>query len=402
MIIDMLDEIKGESSTLKKLDLLRDLFENKIYKNIFKYAYDPFYVYGIKGLKVKRIGERTLEERDLKIFFLMLDSQRKNPTNSKANMQQFESFLSNFDRNSQEYLIKIINKDLEIGINKRSIAKIDPILLDLFEVQLAHILDDKKLVYPVAIEPKFDGLRGIWNPKEKKLFTRNMNEITGYNNIKKELLQLGTKFCFDGEMMDKNFQSTISKIFTKEKKIDTETRFFVFDLFPVELFKSNAEKWDEPFSKRRNYLERVFKAFNFKYLVLVENKIANNYDEIIEKYNEYLKENLEGLMLKRLDSPYTFGRTFDMMKLKPVYEIDMQVLEVLEGNKGRLKGIAKSLRCVSLDGKYRADVQGLSDDLAKYFWDNKNKNLTIEVLYGSITEDNSLRFPRIKKIRDDL
>jgi ATP-dependent DNA ligase len=397
LLIEFLEEIKNTSSTKEKVRLLGILFEEKEYKKLFKYAYDPFYIYGIKNLKVKKIGKKEITSADLRVFFLLLDKQLRNPTNTITSIKQFEQFLSNFDKITQEYLIRVINKDLEIGINVKSIAKCDPDLITIFELQLAHPLRKDKLEFPVAVEPKFDGVRAVY--LQGKLYTRNLHEIKGYDHIKKELLKLPQEFCYDGELLDKDFQSTMSKTFSKEINQDLETKFYIFDLFDAEYFASKQTFWEVSFARRRRKLEKLIRDFG--YLILVENKIVENIEEMENYYQENIAKGLEGIMIKSLEANYHFSRNFAMMKLKPVTTMDMRVLEVKEGS-GKLKGKAGSVLAESLDGVCKAFISTNSDEYSNYFWNNKNKNLTIEVLYDSITEDKSLRFPRIKCIRRDL
>ena len=97
------------------------------------------------------------------------------------------------------------------------------------------------------------------------------------------------------------------------------------------------------------------------------------------------------------------------MKIKPVADFDLKVIQVVEGE-GKYVGMMGALLCEGFDdGKLiRVSVgSGFSDEQRAEIWKNRRKALgqTVVVMCDAVTQSNtgeySLRFPRFKTFRDD-
>lgn len=399
MIYKYLDAIKNNNTKQQKISIIKECFKSPQFRKLFIYAYEPKYVYGIKNIKTERHGKRLVKANDLKMFFKMLDYQIKYRYNNKAIINKFKSFLELFDKREQEYLKKVLQKDLEIGIASKTLLEVEPGIISDFSLQLAYEFDKDRLSEIAYVEPKFDGLRCLYNPEYKTLFTRNGKEIKGYKHIKAILNALHTNYCIDGEIVSDTFDSTMSavtsSINTKSKKV----AFMCFDIFPQEYYYGNKKYFDMPLKDRKELLKRLLKKEN-NYVKYVNHGIVKSYAEIEETYHTFLNNNYEGIMIKNPKAYYEFKRSYNYMKIKPVKSMDMEVIAIYEG-KGRLKGRAGAVKAKSMDGKYHCKVGITTDELSNFLWKHRNKLFTIEVYYDAITKDNSLRFPRIKCIRID-
>jgi ATP-dependent DNA ligase len=84
--------------------------------------------------------------------------------------------------------------------------------------------------------------------------------------------------------------------------------------------------------------------------------------------------------------------------------MDLRIIGWNEGN-GKYTGAIGSFVCQTDDGEYRVSVSGMPDDM---HFSNPNiwMNRIIEVAYFDVSQSKnnsykSLRFPRLKRIRDD-
>jgi DNA ligase-1 len=110
------------------------------------------------------------------------------------------------------------------------------------------------------------------------------------------------------------FQDTM----TRKRKHDIEhvsnaipLRFFVFDI----LYKDGKDLMSTPLSKRRAILEETIKKGNT--LIVSPHMVTSDVDELRAYHNEQLNKGLEGVVVKKWESPYTPGRKgFHWVKFK--------------------------------------------------------------------------------------
>lgn len=112
----------------------------------------------------------------------------------------------------------------------------------------------------------------------------------------------------------------------------------------------------------------------------------------------------EGIMLRDPDAYYQHKRTDALLKYKKLQSMDLRITGWNEG-KGKYEGAIGSFICENDEGTIKVSVAGISDAVRwsdPDWWIGK----IIEVAYFdySVSKTNdkiSLRFPRMKKLRDD-
>ncbi len=244
----------------------------------------------------------------------------------------------------------------------------------------------KKLGQKVAIEPKLDGFRiaiHIFqkeNKKEVMLFSRNLENTTQmFPEIVEAAKKLEIKSAIlDGEAIGYDpktgkfspFQETVQR----KRKYDIERMakkiplvVFVFDI----LYLDGTSLLKESFQKRRLLLEKILKNSS-EALRIVRQKIAQSAQEIQEELEKAVREGLEGIVVKNLQSPYEAGsRGFHWVKFKPTSAALKQIRE------GTKTGLADTIDCLVM-GAYkgkgkRADfgvggfLLGVKGDDGKYY-----------------------------------
>lgn len=202
----------------------------------------------------------------------------------------------------------------------------------------------------VSVEPKFDGLRIFIHYRKAvsgksegvlKIFTRNMNSIP--TDTFPELKDVGQYINADEAILDTeaigvdlkreiflDFQKTIQRRRKHEiEKNATEIplQFQVFDVLLI----NNRSLIFEPYLARRKELEKLI--VNGKLLRVDDNTVTTDPNVIKSLHEKYLRMNLEGVVVKRLNAPYVSGRTgWNWVKMKEV-----------EGTRGKL---SDTLDCV--------------------------------------------------------
>lgn len=120
-----------------------------------------------------------------------------------------------------------------------------------------------------------------------------------------------------------------------------------------------------------------------------------------ELYDRYTSGGLEGLMLKRLNFNYVFGRSSDWMKMKPENEKDGFITGYTEGL-GKFSGLIGSVEIDFGDGTSTA-VSGMDDATRKELTDNKSTYMgrVVRVPYMERDTQGGYRHPRWGGFHED-
>jgi len=186
----------------------------------------------------------------------------------------------------------------------------------------------KRLGQEFAAEPKFDGFRVAVHKENSdiKLFSRNLEDTThAFPDLVKGVVDevRAKSAILEGEAIAYNpvtseflpFQET-TKRRRKYKVLEMAQKLplvmFAFDL----LYLNGKDITQKPYRERRNLLTDIIAKDN-KVIRLAEERTLHSVKEITTFFNEAISEGLEGLMLKKLDSPYVAGgRGFHWIKFK--------------------------------------------------------------------------------------
>jgi DNA ligase-1 len=281
-----------------------------------------------------------------------------------------------------------------------------------------------------SVEWKLDGVRIQVHRagEEVKVFTRNLNEVTDrLVDVVGIVLEFGaTRFVLDGEVMSlavdgkpRPFVETMSRFGTegRAEKTDPVVPFF-FDVFHVD----GVDLIDQPLAHRQDALDRLVPAD-----YLVSRTITDQPAEAQRVLEEARRRGHEGIMVKRLDSPYEAGRRgASWLKVKPAYTLDLVVLAV-EWGSGRRTGKLSNIHLGAKDpasGEFvmlGKTFKGMTDEMLE--WQTKRfleletrraghvvfvqPEQVVEVVFDGIQASSrypggmALRFARVKGYRPD-
>ncbi|PIP53212.1 DNA ligase, partial [Candidatus Beckwithbacteria bacterium CG23_combo_of_CG06-09_8_20_14_all_34_8] len=333
------------------------------------------------------------------------------------------------------------------------------------------ILD--KMADQTALEPKFDGFRvqihvdknrqfeldqgdlSLFSKENKvfvRIFSRNLDDTThmfpdlvaSAQNLPIESIILdGEAVAVDpksGEIL--SFQETVKrkrKHDIDEVSKDIPLKAFIFDV----LYLNGQSTLNLPFAQRRKMLEKIFSKQDRKQaLEIAEQLVVNNLDDLQTYFSKMATQKLEGLMAKKLDSPYKAGaRDFTWVKYKLGMQrdladtVDVIVMGYFKGQgKWTQFGLGKLLvgipvgdtivslskvgsglsednivemvkRCKAIEVSTQPKEYIVDKNLLPDVW--VEPKLVIELRADSISKSPfyqtglSLRFPRFIKFRDD-
>jgi len=329
--LKLLAESGGEGSQERKIQILSDLI----------HSLDPVsirYVVRIPLDKL-RLGFSDMTVLDALSWMLVGD---------KSLHAKLEDAYS--VRPDMAYIAQQIKKHGVKGVEHVHAVVGAPILASLC-ARLPDAVEMIKKMGEVDVEPKYDGVRtqihfkkngeigGVREIGKQKgilrqaqddkknwvqAYSRNLENTTA---MYPELDTIQSQIIADDVILDSEavgydintdklipFQETM----TRKRKHDIEhvsnaipLRFFVFDI----LYKNGKDLMSESLSKRRAILEETIKKGNT--LIVSPHMVTSDVDELRAYHNEQLNKGLEGVVVKKWESPYTPGRKgFHWVKFK--------------------------------------------------------------------------------------
>jgi len=430
-----LDCLERESGRNKKLDILQSASDNKILKTLIVKAYDWRVRYGIRpSVRVGKIKTSSVSEVNYKRFLKLTDRLAKGLSGNKA-IAAVDKFFSRCSDLEKKWYSRVLNRDLRVGCASKTFNTIWENLIPEFGVQLGipfeKYLEKGKLKFPLYVEPKYDGTRGVFVKKGDSVscYSRRGTDMTEIVDFAvKPLSKVMPDGLLDVEFLaawskkdKKKFKDVWSKTQTLLKRgrkkegyvadkdwkeyVKSNIRIMAFDLANPDVFKSSKGYTDQtPLRKRKIRLKKLVKKLpEFSRAELVPFTKVFSRKELDRLYNKYIKEGYEGVMIKDPSSPYSISlsnyRPSYWIKRKKFVTNDYKIVAVNEGS-GRLKGTLGSLTVLNEDGEKLNVGTGLSDKERDLLW-KKRKSLIgkyIEVKRQS--GSSKKRFPSFR-IRED-
>ena len=417
---DFVKEITSSNSRKFKQEVLEKYKDNPAICRYLKIAFDPYAVYGISTKKLyKKVGANQITGIDSVFELFNYLTQHNTGTDQVVALcQEFLDYLATCDQEAGALLEKLICKDLSIGCDAKSINSVIPGLIPTFSVQLAEKYFDKPERAEgkeFAITTKIDGGRiiAIKENGQVSFFTRAGQKYEGLVDLENEMAdRLPDNYIFDGEitLLDyKNYDSkTAYKLAMKITRADGEkhgVKMLVFDGMPVENWK--AQYCPYSWHARRSTLDTVFSGSGYTYFELLPLLYqGTDTSKILELLDSEIARGQEGVMINVCEAPYEFKRTWNLMKVKKMNTLDLQIVGYEEGS-GRLSGTLGALHVRYKDGNIVKVGSGFSDELRRLIWlepsDFVGKIAEIQYFEETTNADGgkSLRFPVFKDFRPD-
>lgn len=294
-----------------------------------------------------------------------------------------------------------------------------PMLVRVFENEKKH------LEYPLYVQPKLDGARCIsflnkspmQNPTIKNviMYSRQKKDYVGFDEMKEELLlalidmwdfEKNESIYIDGELYKHGLNlQTISGAVRNPKRAEIpkykEIQYWVFDIF-------YPSRLGIKFQDRLDILEDLFDSLgNPEHIKKVPTHKVKTYDEQEKLYNQYLKKNYEGIILRNTTSLYLTHPTKNSMgirskfvlKRKMTYSDEFEVVDFGQGTKGKDKGaimwilkthdtnktFSATPKDTTYDKRYELFKEANADDKKGFINKYKGRMMTIE--YEDLSKD---------------
>ncbi len=264
------------------------------------------------------------------------------------------------------YIAKVVATE-----GREGIMKIRPQLGIPIKMMLAHRAQDLKEIFlkvgrPAAFEYKYDGERAqihVFKDGTVKIFSRHLEDITAqYPDIVEGIRKAleGHEAIVEGEIVaydpDTDELRPFQELMRRKRKYEIErvieeipVRIYLFDL----IYLDGEPLLDTPYNKRRELLENTVKPN--ERVTFAERIVTDDVKEAENFFHKSIADGCEGIMAKKLDSPYQAGvrgRLWIKYKRDYHYELSDTVDLVVVGafmGRGRRAGTYGALLMAAYD-----------------------------------------------------
>ena len=389
---------KHEFPTLYKLDTTGNIRQWKIWVTQTKKD-EPAHIYAEAGLVTTSKGEigKKVETKP-KIITSGKNIGKKNETTI------WEQAI--FEANSKW------TKKQETEHFNTDINNIDKVIVKAMTAQEfgKHC---KKIEFPAIVQRKYDGVRTLSYLLENDtiaLMSRQGKFYKNLEHIRQEVNDLLDKYpykttlYFDGEMgsfgkkQTLSFQEAISiirseKLDDKKRKREKEIEYIIYDFVDTSNLKLT-------FKERNVILKNLFKKMKFDHIKLSPTATVKNIKEIDKKHTEYVEQGFEGIMIRNMNSPYEFKRSYNLQKYKFFTDSEFEIVDFKEAT-GNDIGTIVFICQTDKNDIFEVRPQGTREQRKEMFEKGKSyigKMLTVK--YQELTDDGKPRFPVGINIRD--
>lgn len=381
-VIDILEILESDNSRNFKEDVLRKNIDNDLLRRVFVATSDPytnFYISKFKMPSSMSTSTSTRSEDDsIKTFLDELESKLSTrKVTGNAAKALVANMFSQFTDREQKWCRRVLLRNLRVGVMESTINKVWEGAIVKFSVQLAETLPStctktngiaitEKVQYPVRVEPKLDGLRciAVKHNGEVSMFTRSGSPIETLPTIKSILESASwDDFVLDGECIGSTWNESASIMMShKTAKDDSNMVYNVFDAMAFDDWHDQNN--ETATSERITLVTELLNQINDAHVIQVSGKTVTSEKELMKFYSETMNSGYEGIMLKKLDSPYVFKRTDAVLKLKPIATFEGIVVSHYEGKRGsKREGMWGGFEVVMPNGVVTKVGGGYSDKL---------------------------------------
>lgn len=374
-MLNVLNQLAATSKRTEKEAILAGLTGDQValFWKIGIAAYSPEIAYNIKKYPrpVEYRGVSSLAQAidGLKV----LSSRIMTGKTAITYMTQLEGSLTAEDG---EVLFRIVTKDLRCGLTESTMNKVWPDLIYTPPYQRCSSFNKKNLAkihLPAFSQTKSDGMYVDIIANKGSVVYRSRNcEVKKYNDhvTDAEFVQ---GFVYMGEALYKDDEGKIMSRKDGNGRLnadDVDTSRIVFvlwDIVPIADYVARLCKI--PYATRLNTLKRAI-AGKGDNLRLVETKVVNSVQEIIDHFKEEVAKGEEGTVIKNQDGDWADHTSPDQVKCKIEFECELEIVALEEGT-GKNKGRLGAAVCASSDRKLQTGVGiGFSDKQRQELWDD--------------------------------
>ena len=414
---DIVENLRNNSSTNDKEEIIRNNASNIFFKDCLLYTYHPLWTYGVTSDQINKKQDLRSPNWSTDNLFELLTALKDRKITGHEAIGAVNSFIEENELESyRDLVLCIIDKDLKTRAGDKIINKAIPGLIPTFSVALADKFTPVKWEDEWYVSRKLDGVRCIAivdGGGGVTFYSRTGKVFDTLDVVADGIANLGiTNTVFDGELClldsdgNEDFQGIMKELRKKNHTIQNPS-YKIFDCLSIAEFNTGASL--SKLTKRYNHLKVLLSDNTCPCLsVLKQEKIRDD-----EHFGEWIKrsedENWEGLMLRK-NTTYKGKRSKDLLKYKSFlddeYEIEGYEMGPFRYVKDGAECEEDMLSAVFISHKgYTVKVgSGWTIEQRQYYHKNPQeligRQMTVQYFEETKNQDGciSLRFPTVKFI----
>lgn len=272
-------------------------------------------------------------------------------------------------------------------------AFVEPMLAKAFEDY------ESEIKYPVACQPKYDGIRCIVT--KDTMSSRTGKPLLSAPHIRlalKEFFETHPSVILDGELYCDKFANDFNKICSLVKKSKPTAQDLRESAAAIQYWVYDIVDTKMKFSVRTRFIQENLPETES--ICKVPTNIVYDKPQLDLKYTEYIIKGYEGQMV-RIEAEYECKRSRNLLKRKEFKDEEFQILDVLEGD-GNKSGMAAAMTLIDASNQtFNSNIKGDRNYLRALLKDRQSiigKQATVK--YFNLTPDGIPRFPYVIAIRD--
>ena len=425
MLSKLLSDLRSTSKPKEKKGILLS-YDSWFLRHLIRMTYDPFEMFHVKFKKKEVPIPGDLDITQLAQDVVLLLDFCIGSKSPKQNREQALNLLVQLDEGSQELLLGILNKNWKVGLGVKSILKAYPDIVPVFTVQLANKYGDY-IAKKSHVEQqwyrtfKLDGVRCIalrgWERYNKQwsFISRQGHPFHTVDHLTVQLEEAYRRTgvtVWDGELYKHGLEF--------EEVQSLVTGFTKGTAYDIELHAFTGGQADDFLSQQSNDIV-IAKPHMFEgldKLEAVDCKLIEEAD-VYKELETAFDLGYEGIMLRSVAKLYDFKRSDALIKLKKdksdnsqeelsdTLVVDVEFKDdfpVIADGKLYYKRYINKLIVDQKDGTLCKVGSGFNLSFRDIYTETPELIIgkVVEVEHQGYGKQGRMRFPRFKRIREDL
>jgi len=430
-LFGLFEQIANTSGRNDKMSLLAQADYRQ--KDLLKYALDAQKQFHITkwNTGIKYIGSVPFaSDGQAYIEFIDMLEYAMKQNHCSELVDRFSKFFSRCNSLQAKWFDKIVQKDLSFGLQVKSINKVFPDLIPSYSVMLAEKAEadysnviwvkhlDKKRAW---MEYKYDGFRvTVVFRKNGSVDVSSRSGKTIPNiEFNKRLIEVGQTEHFKGKVLDGEgychslpFEGLSSVLRSEDAPLPADFQFVVFDILTEEEWDAQDCDYSNTFESRLEQRQNSVHFYSVDsndddipdrlWLTSAIGTYVYSNEDIQRVYDAAIEAGYEGGMVKNLNGLYEFKRSRNILKVKPIDFVDVQITGYYEG-KGAIQGKLGGFTCEDAEGHVINIGGGFKLWEREKFWAERESMMGkwIETKFTERTEAQKLRHGNFRSLRPD-
>jgi DNA ligase-1 len=284
---------------------------------------------------------------------------------------------------------KQLKKKYYVNIEEATGPKLRPMLAAKFDDKQA------KVKYPVAVQPKFDGVRCLAYREGKHVVLHSRGgDPYDVEHIRGAL----EKILDEGDMLDGEIYvhgMSLQNIISLVKRSQEESKLFVYHVYDfVHLDLQGAEDWTERGTNLRAWFDYEQEQGLPDFIKPVQTYAAANVHMVKTLHDQFVREGYEGAIVRTYSGTYRIGyRSSDLLKVKSFDDGEFIITGWCLG-KGKFANVP-IFTCKTSKGKTFEVTPRGTDEVRALLKQNANSMIgkPYTVRHFGLTDEGVPRFP---------